>query len=83
MRAMDSESLILIDEMVLPETGVHWHAAQHDLTMMSCLAAMERTQKQWHELLGKAGLRIQKIAPYTEETRESVIVAVSSGVRGH
>ncbi len=78
MDAMNEKSLILIDDMVLPDVGAHWHAAQQDLTMMSSLASMERSEKQWRSLLEEAGLKIQTITPYTEETRDSIIVAVPS-----
>lgn len=41
--AIDPDSVILIDEMVLPDRNVHWHSTQIDLTMMVALAAVERT----------------------------------------
>lgn len=28
MSAMENDSVILIDEMALPDTGIHWQAAQ-------------------------------------------------------
>ena len=74
MAAMDKDSVLLIDDMIVPDVGAHWHAAQQDLTMMSSLASMERSEKQWRALLDKAGLRILQISPYTEETRDSIIV---------
>jgi demethylsterigmatocystin 6-O-methyltransferase len=76
MAAMNEDSVILIDEMVLPETGAHWHAAQIDINMMAHLASMERTAAQWHELLGAAGLSIKGIHRYFKYIGESVIVAV-------
>jgi len=76
MAAMDQESVILIDEMVLPEERAHWHAAQIDINMMAHLASMERTVVQWQKLLDAAGLRIKGIHAYSEYVGESVIVAV-------
>jgi O-methyltransferase domain len=76
MEAMGKDSLILIDEMVLPNTGVHWQATQIDLTMMSALASMERTHEQWSALLDSMGLKITKTYVYTPSLHESVIVAV-------
>jgi demethylsterigmatocystin 6-O-methyltransferase len=73
---MDRDSVILIDEMVLPDTGAHWHAAQIDINMMAHLASMERTAVQWHQLLDAAGLSIKGIHAYSEYIGESVIVAV-------
>lgn len=76
MAAMSKDSVILIDEMILPNTGTHWQAAQLDISMMSSLAAMERSEEQWYTLLNLAGLKIQKIYTYTEELRDSIIVAI-------
>lgn len=67
------DSLILIDDIVLPNSGAHLHATQLDMTMMSCLAAMERTTDQWYALIEKAGLRINKIFSYTTSLRDSII----------
>ncbi|KAJ5975130.1 hypothetical protein N7481_008837 [Penicillium waksmanii] len=63
--ALGPDSAILIDEMVLPNSGVHWHATQVDMAMMSSLASLERTTEQWHTLLEKAGLRIVEIHTYS------------------
>ncbi|KAL9116884.1 MAG: hypothetical protein Q9187_006587 [Circinaria calcarea] len=74
--AMGKDSLILIDDMVLPDTNAHWQATQVDLTMMSALASMERTQIQWQALLKSIGLKIIKTYVYTPGLYESVIVTV-------
>ena len=76
IKAMDKDSVILIDDMVLPNRGAHWRATQIDLAMMAGLAAMERTEKQWYSMLEAAGLKIKQIYTYTPELRDSVIVAV-------
>ena len=73
---MDETSRILIDDMVLPDTGVHWQAAQIDLTMMAALGSVERTREQWYVLMESAGLRILQIHMYTASLGDSVIVAV-------
>ena len=39
---MSSESVTLIDDMILSDFGVHWQAAQLDMTMMTALASMKR-----------------------------------------
>lgn len=72
--AMADESVILIDEMILPEKGTHWRAAQLDITMLSCLAALERSKNQWHALIEAAGLKIAKVYTYTDELQDSIIV---------
>lgn len=74
--AMDEDSRILIDDMVLPNTGVHWQAAQLDLTMMAALGSVERTEEQWYALMKSAKLRILQIHTYTTSLQDSVIVAV-------
>ncbi|KAL1967218.1 hypothetical protein VTN77DRAFT_3509 [Rasamsonia byssochlamydoides] len=70
------DSLILIDDMVLPNTGVYWQTTQMDLTMMAGLAARERTHEQWTALLDSVGLKIVDIHVYTPLVHESVITCV-------
>ena len=76
MSAMDKDSVILLDEMVLPDVGAHWQAVQLDILMMSAVAAVERTRKQWYALLEAAGLKVVKIVTYTALLKDSIIVAV-------
>ncbi|KAL3478617.1 hypothetical protein BJX99DRAFT_256265 [Aspergillus californicus] len=45
--AMGPDSIHLINDMVLPKFGAHWHVPQVDLTMMSMLASLKRTVEQW------------------------------------
>ena len=45
-----------------------------DWLMMALSAAWERTEKQWHDLLASAGLRIVKVSTYEQGT-ESLIEA--------
>lgn len=63
--ALGSDSVILIDDMVLPDSGVHWHSTQLDITMMTTLASQERTTGQWHTLMEKVGLEIRNIYTYS------------------
>lgn len=76
MSAMTKDSVIVIDEMVLPEIGANWRATQLDITMATCLAAQERSRSQWYELLESVGLSIVDIHVYTDELQDSVIMAV-------
>ncbi|KAF1993495.1 S-adenosyl-L-methionine-dependent methyltransferase [Amniculicola lignicola CBS 123094] len=73
--AMSEESVILIDEIVLPKKGASWRATQMDMTMLAAVAAMERSENQWYGLLNEAGLEIVKIWKYTEECDDCIIVA--------
>ncbi|KAJ5177092.1 OmtB [Penicillium canariense] len=72
--AMNAESLILIDDMAVPDTGAHWWSACLDLHMLAVLGAHERTESQWRELLVQAGLRLISIRPYHPTMRHSIIV---------
>lgn len=74
--AMAQDSIILIDENVLPDVGASWKQAQKDIQMMSVLAAVERSVSQWHELLMLAGLRVRKIHTYDDDIGDSIIEAV-------
>lgn len=65
-------SKILLNELVLPNQKCSLIAAQVDITMMACLAATERSERQWHEVVGSAGLKIQKIWTDVPEA-ESII----------
>lgn len=74
--AMNEDSIILIDDMVIPNKGASWRAMQLDITMMAGLAGIERTEKQWHSLMDAAGLKIRSVHTYNENVCDSVIVAV-------
>ncbi|KAI1394294.1 S-adenosyl-L-methionine-dependent methyltransferase [Hypoxylon trugodes] len=73
--AMDDNSLLLIDELVLPDRGAHRYETQLDLTMLAMLNAEARTEAHWKELLGEVGLEVKQIIFYEEEAREAVIIA--------
>ena len=72
--AMDKDSRILIDEMVLPDSGVHWQVTAIDFMMMAALGSQERTKDQWYVLMEKAGLRILEIHTYNSWLHNSVMV---------
>ncbi|KAI1169709.1 S-adenosyl-L-methionine-dependent methyltransferase [Nemania sp. FL0916] len=74
--AMSPASVLIIDEMIIPNTGANPRSTIQDLTMMATLAAAERTERQWDELLQSAGMSIVNKLCYNEITGESVIVAV-------
>ena len=76
--SMAPESVILLDEMVLPDSGVHCHATQINLTMMASLASIERTKAIWADLLDSVGLKIEKALTYTPPICKTVIAVVRS-----
>lgn len=60
--AMDpAYSRLLIDEWVLPDSGVNLKAANMDINMMLMFNAIERTKSQWERLLSDVGLEIVEI----------------------
>lgn len=74
--ALSSDSRIVIDEVVLPDTNVPWQCAFMDLTMSASLGGRERSRDEWETLLSHAGLRIEEVHTYDDVRRHSVIVAV-------
>ncbi|KAI7778925.1 hypothetical protein LA080_001531 [Diaporthe eres] len=75
--ASGPESQILIDDMVLPDSGAPWEAATVDLTMMASLGSRERTLTEWHALLDQAGLKALHVYTYQPRRQDSIIQAVS------
>ncbi|KAI0885902.1 S-adenosyl-L-methionine-dependent methyltransferase [Annulohypoxylon maeteangense] len=73
--AMDEHSLLLIDELVLPDRGAHRYETQLDLAMLAMLNAEARTRTHWNQLLAEVGFEVKDIVFYEEEAREAVIIA--------
>ncbi|KAE8381897.1 S-adenosyl-L-methionine-dependent methyltransferase [Aspergillus bertholletiae] len=59
--AMADDSVLLINENTLPETGVPRFNASVDLIMMSMFSSLERTDKQWLSLLERAQFKVVKV----------------------
>lgn len=75
--ALGPQSQILNEGMVLLDSGVPWEAATIDLTMMSSLGSRERTLKEWHGVLDRAGLKIViHIHTYLPRRQDSFIQAM-------
>jgi demethylsterigmatocystin 6-O-methyltransferase len=74
IEAMSKESVLIIDEIIIPNKGAHWKSMLFDIIMMTSFASMERTEKQWDNLLDKAGLKVLEKRTYLDATGESVIV---------
>ncbi|KAL2802062.1 S-adenosyl-L-methionine-dependent methyltransferase [Aspergillus granulosus] len=60
--AMATDSLLLINETLLPESRIALSSAQADLTMMVSFASLERTQAQFERLLNESGFDLVKLA---------------------
>lgn len=74
--ALGKDSVLVIDEMIIPNKGAHPRATGQDMHMMASLASMERTERQWDSLLERAGLRVLEKKTYNLETGQSVLVVV-------
>ncbi|KAL8720225.1 MAG: hypothetical protein Q9225_002887 [Loekoesia sp. 1 TL-2023] len=63
-------SKLLIHDHVLPDSHPHPQGTAYDLTMMVMVAALERTEPMWRELLESVGFRIVKIwaSPLTTQS---------------
>jgi demethylsterigmatocystin 6-O-methyltransferase len=72
--AMNSESRILIDEVVLPDVNAHWHATMSDITMGILFGGRERTRFEWEALVEKSGLHLAQIHTYNVSLYNSIIV---------
>ncbi|KAI1379800.1 S-adenosyl-L-methionine-dependent methyltransferase [Hypoxylon crocopeplum] len=71
--AMKPESVLLVDEMVLPEENVNYMAASIDMTILAAFASMERTEAQWTTLFEDVGLRMVRTYTYSPLTYETVM----------
>ncbi|KAL8948572.1 MAG: hypothetical protein Q9222_005240, partial [Ikaeria aurantiellina] len=74
--AMAEDSVILIDEIVLPNVGAPTMATGLDLTMMSHNAGGERSEAQWKQMLGSVGLEVKGTWKYDEEEGDSVMLVL-------
>ncbi|KAJ5885429.1 Winged helix-turn-helix transcription repressor DNA-binding [Penicillium taxi] len=71
--AMGTDSRILIDETVLPETGAHLQSTMADIAMMT-FGGKERTESQWSALAEISGLKIEQIHTYIASTYTAILV---------
>ncbi|KAI1164113.1 S-adenosyl-L-methionine-dependent methyltransferase [Nemania serpens] len=73
--SMTERSVILIDDIVLSESGVPPTATQMDMTMLATQAARERSETEWRQLLEEAGLSLVKRCQYSREYQDAILVA--------
>lgn len=73
---MASDSVIVLDEIVVPPTGANHKLLHYDLAMMATASSMERTEKQWRTLMKSCGLIVRDIWVYDESMQWALIVAV-------
>jgi hypothetical protein len=73
--ALGPGSQILLDEVVLPNTGANLYPIGLDLQMLAIFGSKVRTLDQWNVLLDRAGLKVVKVQAYTPVMRFSIIYA--------
>ncbi|CAD6448723.1 35c97764-98e9-4b0b-85eb-c879caea947e [Sclerotinia trifoliorum] len=78
--AMSPKSLLLIDEMVIPNIGASPFSMQLDFTMMAFLSSAERTLSHWRKLLEEVGLQLIQVYKYDTELEYSILEAVKVDV---
>ncbi|KAI9737833.1 MAG: hypothetical protein M1834_009202 [Cirrosporium novae-zelandiae] len=67
-------SRLLISDFILPSTKCPLRAAGLDLGMMTLHSARQRSEKEWQELLEKAGLKV--INFWVSPSREGIVEAI-------
>ena len=72
---MTPQSVLLINDMILPETNIPAYATALDLVMLGACGSLERTGKQWKDLLGDVGLEIKEAIVYDHETFHGITSA--------
>ena len=70
---MTADSVLLINDMILPEAGVPAFAASLDLVMLGACGSRERTMKEWREILGEVGLVVKECIVYNRELCHGII----------
>ncbi|KAI0876258.1 O-methyl transferase B [Hypoxylon argillaceum] len=71
--AMDHDSIILLDEWILPDTKANIDGVSMDLTMLAAFAGAERTETQWRSIINGLGLKLFTIYVYNAVSHECVM----------
>ncbi|KAI1307476.1 putative O-methyltransferase [Xylaria venustula] len=69
-------SKLLLHEMIIPEVGASKFHAMLDMTMMAFNSGMERTKRQWEELLNKAGLKVVRFWDPPQDDADGIVEAM-------
>ena len=59
--AMDEKSVLLVSESTMPVSNVSLWSAQVDFSMMALFSALDRTERQFEELLESSGFELVKV----------------------
>ena len=68
-------SRVLIHEQIIPELGASAESCVEDITMMALCGVGERTEREWTNLVEKAGLKLVAVYAAKDGVSESVIEA--------
>ncbi|ORY56608.1 S-adenosyl-L-methionine-dependent methyltransferase [Pseudomassariella vexata] len=71
--AMTAHSVILINDMILPEAGVPAFPASLDMVMLGACGSRERTMKEWNEIFGDVGLVVKERIMYNRELCHGIL----------
>lgn len=74
--AMAPDSVVIVDEVIMPQVRASWKQCSMDLAMMTMLAAMERTKEHFAQLFKEAGLQLRDVWTYDYDYGDSFIVGV-------
>ncbi|KAI0430917.1 sterigmatocystin 8-O-methyltransferase [Xylaria sp. FL1042] len=69
-------SKLYIHEMIVPDAQASAYVAMLDMTMMCFNAGMERTARQWKELLARVGLEVVKVWTPPEDGAGGIVEAM-------
>lgn len=73
--AMSAQSVILINDMILPDIGVPAFPSTLDLVMLGACGSRERTMKEWTQILGDVGLVVKESILYNRDLCHGIIAA--------
>lgn len=76
--AMAADSVIVVEEMVMPEMDIGVVSANFDSIMMGGFASMQRTQAMWAALFSRAGLVIREKLCYDEGSNDCLMIVQRS-----
>jgi demethylsterigmatocystin 6-O-methyltransferase len=74
------DSVLLVDEIIIPDAGASIAACNMDLSMMT-ISSAERSASQWRFLLSEAGFEVEKMWCYDEDRGDHLITATCSSER--
>ncbi|KAI1176536.1 putative O-methyltransferase [Nemania sp. FL0916] len=69
-------SKLLIHDMIIPEQGASLFHSMLDMNMMVFNSGMERTEKQWGELISMAGLKVARFWTPPKKDADGIIEVI-------